>query len=140
MSVQAILFPVFILIALTLTLLGLTGRTRVGAIKRGQLRIKDIALGQNNWPDAPAKFGRAYQNQLELPVLFYLLVILAMMTRKADLPFVVMEWLFVVARLLHAAVHVTTNNVPRRFGFFVASYAILALMWGIFAVRILANL
>ena len=140
MSVQAILLPVFVLICLTFILLGLTGRSRVSALKRGELRIKDIALGQNSWPDGPAKFGRAYENQLELPVLFYALVILAMMTRKADLPFVIMEWLFVVARVLHAAVHVTTNNVRRRFAFFLAGFVILALMWAIFAVRILANL
>ena len=140
MSIQSVLLPVFILIAMTFILLVLTGRSRVGALRRGELRIRDIALGQNAWPDAPAKFGRAYQNQLELPFLFYLLVILTLFTRKADLPFVILEWIFVLARIGHAYVHVTSNVLPRRFAVFVFGMVVLALMWLIFAVRILAGL
>ena len=140
MSIQSVLLPVFILVAMTFVLLGFTGRSRLGALRRGELRIRDIALGQNAWPDAPAKFGRAYENQFELPVLFYVLVVLTLFTRKADLLFVILEWVFVLARVGHAYVHVSSNHVPRRFSIFVFGMVVLALMWLIFAVRIFAGL
>jgi hypothetical protein len=81
--------------------------------------------------------GNAYHNQLEQPVLFYVLVAFALITRKADLLFVVLSWLFVAFRLLHVYVFVTTNRVSRRFQFFLVAAVILFLMWIIFAVQIL---
>jgi hypothetical protein len=53
---------------------------------------------------------------------------------------VLLSWLFVLTRVLHALVHVTTNNVPRRFVIFVAGAAILAVMWLIFAATVLFGL
>ena len=41
----------------------------------------------------------SYTSQFELPVLFYVLTILAMYTKHADILFVVMAWLFVLARV-----------------------------------------
>ena len=39
--------------------------------------MRDIALGQPDWPERPTQFGNAFHNQFELPVLFYVLTILA---------------------------------------------------------------
>ena len=66
-----------------------------------------------------------------------MLTILAWITKQADLLFVVLAWVFVVLRLLHAAIHVTSNHVGRRFAAFAASVVVLAIMWLIFIVRIL---
>ena len=136
MSVQAVLSPVFVLIALTFGLLFWGGMTRYGAIKTRQVRVRDIALGQSAWPAQTLQIGRSFQNQLELPVLFYVLVGFALFTHKADLIFVILSWIFVVLRLAHAFVHVTSNVVPRRFGFFLAGVVVLTAMWVIFAVQL----
>jgi len=50
---------------------------------------------------------------------------------------VVMAWLFVLSRIVHAAIHVTSNNVNHRFAVFAVGVALLLMMWAIFAVRIL---
>ena len=50
-----------------------------------------------------------------------MLTILAWITKQADLLFVVLAWVFVVLRVLHAGVHVTSNNVAQRFAAFAAS-------------------
>jgi len=76
------------------------------------------------------------KNLFELPVLFYVLTILALFLRKADLLFVVMAWIFVLLRIVHAAIHVTSNHVGRRFQAFAAGALVLLLMWVVFAVRI----
>ena len=137
MPLTAILSPVFILIALTIGLLLWTGRSRVGALKRREVKLGQIALGQPAWPDKVTQIGNAYQNQLETPVLLYVLVALAIIAKKDDLAFVGLEWLYVLTRLAHAYIHTGTNNVPMRFNAFILGVGVLALMWGVFAVRIL---
>lgn len=140
MSVQAVLLPVFVQVGLTFLLLLWMGRSRLGALRVGATRIRDIALRQPAWPERPTQIANAFHNQLELPVLFYVLVALALFTRKADLVFVVMAWVYVATRLFHAYVFVTTNNVPNRLRAFIAGALVLLLMWVIFAARILLAL
>jgi len=137
MSIQAVLLPVFVQVALTFALMLAMARLRVAAVKRGDPKVKDIALRQPNWPPHVTQVANAYHNQLELPLLFYVLTIFAYLTKLADLLFVVMAWLFVLSRLAHAYVFVTDNNVPRRFRTFAAGVFILLAMWIIFAVRVL---
>jgi hypothetical protein len=137
MSIQAVLAPVFVLVALTFALLFTMGRKRVGALRQGQARISDIALGEPNWPVNVTQAGNAFNNQFQLPFLFYVLVALALIVRKTDLLFVVMSWIFVALRIAHAGIHITTNRVPRRFMVYAAGVLILMAMWIIFAVRIL---
>ena len=60
--------------------------------------------------------------------------------RKADILFVVMAWLFVVSRIVHAFIHVTSNHVGQRFAAFLVGAVILALMWIIFMARIVVAL
>jgi len=114
-----------------------TGHVRLRAVRSGKVKVRDIALRQPNWPAQPTQIANAYQNQFETPVLFYVLTILAWMTRQADLLFLVMAWVFVVMRLFHAYVYVTSNHVGRRFAFFAAGAVVLALMWVIYMVRML---
>jgi hypothetical protein len=110
---------------------------RVGAVRRGEVRVRDIALREANWGARETQVANAYHNQLELPLLFYVLTILAWITKQADLLFVVLAWVFVVLRVLHATIHVTSNNVTQRYMAFAAGVIVLAIMWVIFIVRIL---
>lgn len=138
MSISAVILPVLVQVGLTLILLFWMGRTRVGHLRKGEVRVKDIALGERNWPARVTQIQNAYHNQFELPVLFYALVALALITRQADMLFVVMSWIFVVSRLIHAAIHTTSNKISWRFMAFVAGVLILAAMWVIFGIRIFA--
>ena len=140
MSVQAVLLPVFALVALLFFLLGRMALTRVGSIKAGETKLKEVALGQDAWPAPIQQTSNAYANNLQLPILFYALVAFAMLTKKDDLIFVVMSWLFVASRYAHAFVHVTSNHVPTRFNMFALGVFILGLMWTIFAVRVLLSI
>ena len=140
MSLQAVLAPLFVQVALTFALMFWMGGVRTTSIRRGEVRMRDIALGQPAWSEQGTKLGNAFRNQFELPVLFYVLVVLAIMARKADLLFVIMSWLFVVLRVIHAAIHTGDNNVPLRFYAYLASALVLLAMWIIFAFRILLGL
>ncbi len=136
MTFDTILLPLFVQIGLTFFLLFWMGSVRVAAVRSREVRIPDIALGQPGWPKRVTQIGNAYHNQLELPLLFYVLVILALFTRKADTFFVVLAWMFVTSRLVHAAIHVTSNHLQRRFFAFLVGAIILLVMWIVFALRI----
>ncbi|HEY8382436.1 MAG TPA: MAPEG family protein [Microvirga sp.] len=140
MSIQAILAPLFVHVALTFFLLFWTGRTRFAAIRAKEVRVGDIALGQRAWPAKPTQIANAYGNQFELPVLFYAVVALALVTRQADFLFVVLAWVFVVSRLVHAGIYTTTNTIMHRFQAFVFGVLVLMAMWILFAVKILLAL
>jgi hypothetical protein len=137
MTVQMVLLPVFVQVALTFALLVWMGRARMSSVRRGETKVRDIALRQPAWPAQATQISNCFDSQLQLPLLFYVLVILAWVTRQADLVFVVMAWLFVLARLAHAYVHTTSNHVPTRFWVFAVGMLVLLLMWIIFAIRIL---
>ncbi|GGC85570.1 MAPEG family protein [Chelatococcus reniformis] len=139
MTVQAVLLPVFVLVALTFALLIGLMLVRGRAMKGGDVRVGEVALDADRWPEDSRKFNNAYDNVLTLPVLFYALVILALVTRKADFLFVAMEWIYVAARAVQMGVHVTTNTVPLRGAAFAVSTVVLGIMWIIFAVRILVS-
>ncbi len=140
MSFNAILLPVFVQVALTLGLVFWGGMLRVQAIRSGAVQPRDIALGQPGWPEQATKVINAYHNQLQLPLLFYLLIALVLLVAPATPGMVVLSWLFVLSRLFHALIHVTTNNVQRRFYVFIAGAAVVTLMWLIFAANILFGL
>ena len=137
MTIQMVLLPVFVQVALTFGLLFWMAYTRRSSLSRGELKIRDIALGQSAWPPKAMQASNCFDNQFQLPLLFYVLVILAWITKQADLIFVVMAWIFVISRLAHAYVHTTSNHVPTRFNIFALGVAVLLIMWIIFAVRIL---
>ncbi len=137
MSVVSLLLPVFVQVALTFALMGWMASHRVTAVKAGRVRPKDIALRQPNWPDRTTQIANCFHNQLELPVLFYVLVALILITNTNSTIFVLLAWAFVIARLVHAYIHTGSNRVDRRFYAMAAGMVILVVMWVIFAARIL---
>jgi hypothetical protein len=139
MSLQMILAPLFVQVLLTLVILFTLGGRRLGAFRRGELE-GPVSLREGNWPIYARQAEYSFQNQFELPVLFYLLTILSIMTKHADLFFLLMAWVFVTLRVLHAFVHVTVNDLRARAGLFVASAIVLTIMWVVFILRIMLGL
>jgi hypothetical protein len=135
-----VLLPLFVQVGLTLFLATWMGLMRVRDIRLHGVKPADIALREPGWTKKATQVANAFHNQLELPVLFYVLVILAWVTRHADLLFVIMAWAFVMLRIAHAYIHVTDNRVRRRGAAFALGAIVLQLMWLIFIVRILLGL
>ena len=137
MSLRFVLLPLLVQVALTFVLLFTTGNLRWRALTTGEVHPKDIALREQNWPKRATQFANAYQNQLELPILFYVLTILELITRQADILFVLLSWVFVLLRFAQVYIHVTHNRVRRRGMVFGASALVLLVMWIAFTIRIM---
>jgi hypothetical protein len=139
MTLRAILLPLFVEVGLTFVLLFWMAALRGRALSNG-VRPEHIALGQPGWPAHATQVANCFRNQFELPVLFYVLVALAIQSRHADLLFVVLSWVFVLLRIAHAYIHTTFNRVQIRGAAYGLGGLVLFVMWIIFAVRILLTI
>jgi hypothetical protein len=139
MPVQEILLPLFVEVILTFILLFWLASLRTSAFGRGEARDDNVALREPNWPRQTLQVSYSFSNQFELPVLFYVLTILAYITHHAGFLFVALAWVFVIFRILHAYVHVTSNKVGVRGSLFGVSVLVLAIMWAIYIAEMLTS-
>lgn len=136
MPLKALIGAVLVQVALTLALLLWLGVSR--ALRAAwRVRIKDIALSSQAWSDRIKQIANAYANQLELPVLFYVAALLAIMTGTLDWIVVGLSWAFVAMRLWHAYIHVTHNRVLQRFQVFIGGFAVLTVLWLYVGLRVM---
>jgi hypothetical protein len=117
MSVQMVLLPVFLLVGLTFFLLIWKGAARRNAPVSGQAKAGDV--------------------EFEIPVLFYALIAIALPLRRTDLVIVLLSWVFVVTRFVHAGIFVASNDRNQRSLAWFAGVLVLLAMWAYFALRIL---
>jgi hypothetical protein len=116
-------------VLLTLVLLVWMGFERVPRVARGEIAVKDIAVDRNAYPLRARLLSNSFDNQFQLPVLFYVAVFLTLWSGGAGWVEVMLASLFVALRYVHAAIHVTTNRVYRRFAVYSAGLVVLALLW-----------
>jgi hypothetical protein len=121
--------------ALALGLLWYLGTIRIPMVMKGEVRIDDIALDRNAWPVRSRQASNAFDNQFQLPALFYVGALLALYFGPTLIE-VTLAWLFVVTRYVHAWVHVTDNHVIRRFAAYLAGLMVLCLLWLDLVVRL----
>ena len=121
MSVQMVLLPVFVLVGLAFALLF------------GMATARSRSLSGRE----TTQIGNCFSDQFELPVLFYVLIALALPLRHADLVLVLLSWVFVVTRFVHAGIFVTSNDLGRRSLAWFAGALVLFAMWLYSALKIL---
>lgn len=115
--------------ALALCAVAWLGVQRVPRVARGEIKVGEVALSRDAWPQAAVKASNAVDNQFQLPVLLYLAGGLALYLGPNWYEAVV-AMLFVFSRIVHYAIHITSNDVPRRFFAYTAGFALLLFLWG----------
>lgn len=139
MTIHDLFFPALAQAGLTLGLLVWMGRVRVRSLTQEKVRVSQIALGQRAWPEPVQRVSNAYHNQLELPILFYAVILFAMQVQYSSVVFLGLAWVFVAARLLHVKVHISGRNIRLRFTAFAGSALLLAAMWTILTVHVVTS-
>lgn len=125
-----ILWPVFALAGWTLCMLLLLAFRRVRATVKDKVSPRAYALGESPQVPVPVTLAnRNYMNLLELPLLFYVVCLMACVTGSNSAGLVPLAWLYVLLRVLHSLVHVTYNRVMHRFSVFAASNVVLVVLW-----------
>ena len=80
-----------------------------------------------------------FKNLFEMPVLFYLAILLSLVLLIQDELLVKLAWGFVALRLVHSLVHCTYNRVMHRFLAYLFSCLVLMLMWYRLALYVLTQ-
>jgi len=139
MTLPMILLPLFVEVILTFVLLFAMAPLRARDFNSGVVRPEDVALREPKWSKRATQVAHSFSNQFELPVLFYVLTILVFVTHHASVIFVILAWVFVIFRLAHAYVHVTSNIVRLRGALYGVAALALAVNWGIYIVEVLTG-
>ena len=138
MSEREIFYPALALVALTFIVWLRLFFTRVGEMKRERIPPQSVALSAQ----AAAKFSDSraadnFRNLFELPVLFYIALVVAALTGQVTAITLLLAWLFVAFRVLHSIIHCGYNKVMHRFRAYFAGGVALWLLWGVLAAGLL---
>ena len=105
-------------------------RTRVKAIKSGEVGPKFFKTYTGTPPsERTTLVGRHYDNQFQLPLVFFVVCTLHISIGKPDGITLGLAWLFVITRLIHSWVHLGSNILPQRVVAFTTGWIAVLLMW-----------
>lgn len=124
-------------VLLTMAILVWMGMERVPRVARGEIAMADIAVDRDAYPLKARLLSNNFDNQFQLPVLFYVAALLSLLMGGTGWVEVILASLFVALRYGHAWVHVTTNRVFRRFSVYFAGLVVLGLLWVWLVLRII---
>ena len=138
MQANAIFLPALAMVVLTFVVWLRMYFSRIGEMKRERIHPQTVATSAQM--AARLQDTRAadnFRNLFELPVLFYLALVVAAMIAQATTPVLVLAWLFVALRIVHSAIHCGYNKVMHRFQAYLAGGMVLWLLWAVLAVGLL---
>jgi hypothetical protein len=141
MSFNPILLPLLVMVFLTFLVW-----TYLFALRIPEIKLKKIdpdALRDRAEAHALLTTSAAASNNLknlfEMPILFYVAVMLAILLLIQDALLVRLAWGFVIMRVIHSAVHCSYNRVMHRFIAYFISCLFLLLLWLRLASYLLMN-
>ena len=107
---------------------------RVGEMKRERVHPQAVALSaQMAERLKDTRAADNFRNLFELPVLFYLAVVVAVQTGQVGALTLTLAWAFVVLRVVHSAIQCGYNKVYHRFYAYFAGSVALWLLWAVLA-------
>ncbi len=131
-------YPMFSLVLLTAVVAFIMVSRRFQSVKSGQVPIDYFRL--YNFDVKAEKMmaaSRHFTNLFEVPVLFYVACLICMVLPESNVFLFGFSWSYVLARILHAYIHLTTNRIRLRMRAFISSYFILMCLWIMIFVLVL---
>lgn len=133
---KLLLLPLFLHVIL-IFLVGVRSlRARTKSVRTGQTKLSDIAVSSGSWPRRVQAIGDNFDNQFDVPMLWYSVCGLLISTGLVDVFQVVLSWIFLLTRIGHTAIHIGSNDVPSRMRVFVAGFFVILAMWAWFGFRL----
>jgi hypothetical protein len=125
-----LVYPMFALVLLAATVLVILFRSRVRAVRQGSISSKYFRIYQGAVePEQSAKASRHFSNLFEAPTLFYAACLAGLVTHDGSGLLLVLAWLYVALRVVHAVVHLGGNRLRHRMGAYFAGWLVLLAMW-----------
>jgi hypothetical protein len=132
---ERLITPMLALVGLTSLVWLVMVVIRNGSILRGITSpAYYVAYSTKHPPDWVERPARTFNNLMQVPVLFYVVSLLMLITRRVDGAQVTLAWIFVSVRALHALIYIGWNYVPYRFGAWISGCITLGVLWFRFAL------
>jgi hypothetical protein len=137
---HAMIYPLVGMSLLTLGVALLTLAYRIRAVKQDGLNPLYFKLNRGGKPpEYMMRTEQHYQNLFEMPVLFYLVMVLILVLEWSDGLYVALAWLYVVTRLAHGVIHIKYNKLIQRRNVFLLSTLVLYSLWGRLLFQLLSH-
>jgi hypothetical protein len=138
MDTRLIYWPAVAMVALTLVVWLRMYVRRIAQMKRERIHPQAVATSaQATARLTDSASADNFRNLFELPVLFYLAVVVAAQTAQVSTSTLALAWAFVALRIIHSTIHCTYNKVIHRFYAYICGGAALWLLWAVLVVGLL---
>jgi len=127
-----LIYPMAAMVLLTALVLFRLFRARVRAVKSGDVPATYYKTYQGaSEPRNVAQSSRHFINLFESPTLFYAACLAGIVVASGHSLLLILAWIFVALRCLHALVHLGANKIPSRIAAYLASWIVLVAMWAV---------
>lgn len=124
------IYPMYAMVLLTLFIGLCAVYFRVKSVTTNAIKPRAYRLMDGDFPEPVVVSTRCFNNQFELPVLFYAGALAFIITGQTDnTPALTLAWTFVVLRVLHALIHMTYNHLLHRMIVYWSGFAVLIAFW-----------
>jgi hypothetical protein len=137
MEPKLIFWPVLAQVALTLFMFIRIAGVKAKSLEAGDVDLSRRALHNDAWPDYVLQVTNNVRNQFEMPVLFYVVVLMLWALGEVSVATVTLAWIYFASRVAHAYIHTGSNIVANRTRMFKLGAVALA---GLFAFAVKAML
>ena len=125
-----LLMPLLGMIFLTFGIMVWILKLRYRAVREDGLNPRYFNLYRGGkLPDYLAKVTQHFENLFEMPLFFYIGIILILVLDIVDSFYIFLAWVFFISRLIHTTIHTTYNKVAHRKNAFIISTLILIILW-----------
>lgn len=130
-----LLWPIIAMAALTFVVWFVLVVQRMAHLKANPPRREDLATGDSSrrYFEPVARPADNLANLFEMPVLFFVVAVLLIVTELANDVQVMLAWAYVAVRAVHSVFHLR-GQVKQRFFSYLLSMAVLLAMWVGFTV------
>jgi hypothetical protein len=126
-----LIYPMAAMVLLTFIVLMALFRSRVAAVKSGKVNAGFYKTYQEgSEPRQIAQFSRHLVNMFESPTLFYAACVVGIVTGQNATVLIVLAWIYVALRALHAYIHTGKNSISPRMWAYFSSWLVLLGRWG----------
>ncbi|MCP8899050.1 MAPEG family protein [Gilvimarinus xylanilyticus] len=131
------ILPMAALVLLTFIVAFTMLAARIRAVKSREVSLsyfKTYDASPRELPERMVLTQRCFNNLLEIPPLFYVACLAAMVIGMSGLLMLTLAWTYVALRAVQAFIHLNGNNVIWRMRSFLLGNLVLLAMWAILVV------
>ncbi len=126
---KQLVFPMAFYVLYIWALAVLNFRVRNQAVKNKQIHVSYFKAFRGEVPEQVTVFGRHYDNQFQLPLLFLIVSLAHLVLKQAGPWTLVLAWAFVISRMGHTWEHLGKNRVLKRVLWFTSGWILLVALW-----------